>query len=197
MRKKLPILVAVLLLMSGCAVKTLPPVKRYSIEQTVRLDKTYSVKDCDSFGVEFPQSDGEIMSKNMIYVRGFEKNRYYFSKWFETPNTMISRLLYSALNSSKICKNIYYTTDNSDVDYVLHSKILEFDQVFDQNRSYGVVNMVFYITNKSGAIVSQKDFYNKTASLSNDAKGGVVSLNESSQKVIKKAIEWIYKTLSK
>jgi ABC-type uncharacterized transport system auxiliary subunit len=109
---------------------------------------------------------------------------------------MLSKLLYSASKKASICKNIYYMMPSDNASFSLQSKILEFDQVFNDKGSKGVVDIIFYITNEEGSVVSQKEFKVEKSSPSNNAKGGVVALNQAAKDIVKKAVVWMGAQLS-
>ncbi len=184
------IIFILLIILEGCAVKPLPATKKYTIGQNIDIEKISTTSKCLNINIAFPQSSAEILSKNIIYVKGLEKNRYYFSRWFESPNLMISKLLYKVFKKVSICKNIYYMMPKESIPFNLESKILEFDQVFEGKSSKGVVDIIFYITDKNGNILSQKEFRVEKNSLSNNAKGGVEALSKATKEIIEKAVVW-------
>ncbi|NPA73451.1 MAG: hypothetical protein GXO12_01950 [Epsilonproteobacteria bacterium] len=198
MRKKISILTVILFLTVGCAVKPLPPTKRYRIKSDDIKIKSFSKPvGCDSINISFVDSDDKIMSKDIIYVKGLEKNRYYFSKWFETPNLMLTKLLFQSVKKSGICKNVYYMMDDLNPKYTLNSKILEFDQVFDNNSSYAVADILFYIVDGDSNIIAEKEFRVFKKSPSNDAAGGVKSLSSATNDIIEKTLSWMRNSMQR
>ncbi len=188
------ILLSFLIVFSGCAVKTLPPVKKYSIEKDINIKKFKDDK-CGSVNISFMQSCDVLMSKNMIYSKGLEKNSYYFSRWFQPPPAMLTNLIYKTIKDSDICKDTYFQMPNIQTNYTLHSKLLEFDQRFYDAKSYGVVDIIFYITDKKGSIVTRKEFSITVKARSNDAMGGVEAINKASNIVSKEVAYWFFKSI--
>ncbi len=188
------ILLLFLIVFSGCSIKTLPPVKKYSIEKNINIKKFKNDK-CNTINIAFMQSSDILMSKNMIYSKGLEKNSYYFSEWFQVPSVMLTNLIYQTMKDSDICKDVYYQMPSFQTDYTLHSKLLEFDQRFDDTKSYGIVDVLFYITDKKNHIIAQKEFSVVSKATSNNAIGGVKAINKASNILIKKVICWIFKSI--
>jgi len=130
----------------------------------------------------------------MIYVKGLQKNSYYFSKWYETPNQMLNDLFYTGLSQSKICKNIYSFGLMIPSDLVLKSQILDFSQKFIGNHSFSEVKIIFFLVNKNNLLIAQKEFDTKVTCDTNNA---VKALSKASKQITSKMINWLYKILDK
>jgi len=184
--------------LSGCSIKSLPPTKSYTINTQIHI-KSIAInhQKCKSIKINFPDSSNFIMSTNMIYVKGLQKNSYYFSKWYETPNQMLNDLFYTGLSQSKICKNIYSFGLMIPSDLVLKSQILDFSQKFIGNHSFSEVKIIFFLVNKDNLLIAQKEFDTKVICDTNNAQGGVKALSKASKQITSKMINWLYKILDK
>ena len=183
----------IFLLLGGCATKTLPPIKKYTIDENIKKI-TLHIKNCKSLKVEFPKSSDEIFSKNIIYKIGLEKNSYYFSKWYETPNEMIYKSVLFFLQNSKACKSVFPDDFDGNVDYTLNINIMEFIQKFIFDKSYVQIKVLFFIKNKN-RIIAQKLFNVIEQCKSNDAVGGVEAFDKASKKLIKRVALWLESVL--
>ncbi len=188
------IYMCVILFLSGCATKILPPIKKYTIDNTISINKM-KTKNCQSIIIKFPQSNNEFFSKNIIYEKGLEKNAYCFSKWYETPNQMLYELLLSSLQKSQICKFVYPQEIATQTNYTLGSEILDFSQKFIKSKSYARVKILFYLKDKNGKTRDQKIFQEIVKCKTNNAIGGVEALNEATKKLVIKFLIWINKDI--
>jgi ABC-type uncharacterized transport system auxiliary subunit len=181
-----------IILFAGCSTKSLPPITKYTIDESIDVDiLPVKVGNCKSIKIGFPQSSDEIFSKNIIYQKGLQKNGYYFSKWFETPNEMLYKLVLSSLQKSKICKMILPEEMDTFAQYSLGINILDFSQIFTKNGSHAMVKVLFYIKDKKGNIKAQKLFDEVAKCKSDDAKGAVDALNKASKKLDLELVKWL------
>ncbi len=186
------IYICIILFLSGCSTKILPPIKKYAIDNAVSINKDImKSKNCQSIIIKFPQSSNEIFSKNIIYEKGLEKNAYCFSKWYETPNQMLYKLILLSLQKNQICRFVYPQGITTQVNYILGSEILDFSQKFIKSKSYAKVEILFYLKDKNGRIRNQKIFQEIVKCKTNNAIGGVEALNEATKKLVTKFLKWI------
>ncbi len=188
-------LTIIILLLGGCATKSLPPIKKYSISKSLKVKKIAD-KKCKNVNISLFQSSDEILSKKIIYQKGLEKNYYYFSRWFEAPDLMVSKLIYDFFKSSSVCKESYLMMDKLNPQYTLNGKIIEFGQKFDKNGSFGVVDIMCYIENSQNDIVAQKEFISIKKAPGNNAKGGIEAINKASNEVALKILKWFQDSIN-
>ncbi len=190
---KISYLFLIILLFGGCATKTLPPIKKYTIDENIKKVNLH-ISNCKSIKVEFPKSNDEIFSKNIIYQKGLEKNSYYFSKWYETPNDMLYKYILSLLQKNRICKTILPEDFNGNTKFILSMDILDFVQKFYSDKSYVEVRVLFYIKDKNDNIISQKLFNETAKCSSNNAIGAVKAFNEALKKLMQDFTIWLDET---
>ena len=188
---KISYLFLTILLFGGCATKTLPPVKKYTIDENIKKI-TVHIKNCNSLKVEFPKSSDEVFSKNIIYKKGLEKNSYYFSKWYETPNEMIYKTVLFLLQNNRVCNAVLPEDFSGNTDYTLNINILEFIQKFSFGKSHVQIKILFYIKYKN-KVTAQKIFNVTAQCESNDAIGAVAAFNRASKKLMKRVTLWLEK----
>ena len=191
---KLTYLLLIALLFGGCATKTLPPIKKYTIDENLKKI-TLHAANCKSIKVEFPKSSDEIFSKDIIYKKGFEKNSYYFSKWYETPNEMLYNSILSLLQTSSICKTVLPEDFDGKSEFSLSMDILDFAQKFSGNKSHVQVRVLFYIKDKNGNITGQKLFNETVKCSSNDAVGAVKAFSKASKQLMQDFAIWLEQVL--
>ncbi len=189
---KILLIFLIIVLLAGCNTKTLPPIKKYTIDDKIDIAiATDKIPECKNIKISFPQSSNEIFSKNIIYQKGLQKNSYYFSKWYETPNEMLYKLVLFSLQKKEICKMILPEDISISTQYDLNSNILDFSQKFINKQSYGEVKILFYVKNSKGDLIAQKLFDEIVKCKSKDAKGGVGALNKASKKITLSLIGWL------
>ena len=184
-------LVAILLFLTGCSNKVLPPVKKYTITPTFEVQKHVADNNCKSLKVTFPQSSNEIMTKNIIYIKGFEKNSYYLSKWYETPSQMLSKLFYNVLKQRQICQNVIYYDENINSKYILKSDIIDFYQIIHGKKSFVKISVIFYLTNDNGQLLAQKAFTVTSPVYKTNAFYAVKAFNKASLKLSRDLVGWL------
>ncbi len=190
------IYICIILLLSGCAIRNLPPIKKYTIDNTVSINKDImKTKNCQSIIIKFPQSSNEFFSKNIIYEKGLEKNAYCFSKWYETPNQMLYKIILLSLQKNQICRFVYPQGVSTQANYILGSEILDFSQNFIKSKSYAKVKILFYLKDKNGKVKNQKIFQEIVKCKTNNAIGGVEALNEAIEKLVTKFLKWINESI--
>ncbi len=191
---KISYLFLIVLLFSGCTTKTLPPVKKYTIDEDIKHIALH-IENCKSLKVEFPKSSDEIFSKNIIYQKGLEKNSYYFSKWYETPNEMLYNSVLSLLQTNRVCKMVLPEDFNGNFEFVLSMNILEFMQKFSYDKSYVSVKVLFYIKDKNNTVIGQKLFNETAKCSSNDAAGAVKAFNTASKQLMQDFAIWLKRVM--
>ena len=180
----------IMLILGGCSTKTLPPIKKYTIDENL-VKSTLHIKNCKSIKVNFPKSSDEIFSKNIIYQKGLEKNSYYFSKWYETPNEMLYNSVLSLLQINRVCKMVLPEDFSGNSEFILDMNILEFMQKFSYDKSYVNIKVLFYIKDKNDNIISQKLFNKIVKCSSNDAVGAVKAFNKASKQLMQDFTAWL------
>ena len=191
---KISYLFLIVLLFGGCTTKTLPPVKKYTINEDIKYTALHPA-NCKSLKVEFPKSSDEIFSKNIIYKKGLEKNSYYFSKWYETPNEMLYKSVLSILQNSKVCEMVLPEDFDGIANLTISMDILDFTQNFSYDKSYVSIKVLFYIKDKNGSIIAQK-FLNENAECSsNDAVGAVKAFNAASKQLMQDFAIWLKRVM--
>ncbi len=191
---KISYLFLTILLFGGCATKTLPPVKKYTIDENIKKI-TVHIKNCNSLKVEFPKSSDEVFSKNIIYKKGLEKNSYYFSKWYETPNEMIYKTVLFLLQNNRVCNAVLPEDFDGKSEFSLSMDILDFVQKFSGNKSHVQVRVLFYIKDKNRNITGQKLFNETVKCSSNDAVGAVKAFNKASKQLMQDFAIWLEQVL--
>jgi len=180
----------IMLILGGCSTKTLPPIKKYTIDENL-VKSTLHIKNCKSIKINFPKSSDEIFSKNIIYQKGLEKNSYYFSKWYETPNEMLYNSVLSLLQTNRVCKMVLPEDFSGNSEFILDMNILEFMQKFSYDKSYVNIKVLFYIKDKNDNIISQKLFNKIVKCSSNDAVGAVKAFNKASKQLMQDFTAWL------
>ncbi len=184
-----------LLFLTGCSNKVLPPLKKYTITPTLEVRKDFKGNDCKSLKITLPQSSNEIMTKNIIYIKGFEKNSYYLSKWYETPNQMLAKLFYNVLKQKQICQNIIYYNESFNSKYILKSDIIDFYQIVKEKKSFVKISVIFYLIDDNGQLLAQKEFTVTSPTYRTNAFSAVQAFNKASMKLSRDLVNWLAKTL--
>jgi len=131
--KIFPAALALLLFFGGCSVKKVPATTFYHISQeTPGIEESPYRGVIDSVKIRFirPSRVGE--STSIYYTdKDFRQQPYAYSRWYDTPSTMLEGKLLLALEKSKIAKNVTGDSSAADAENLLEIGVIYFVHRFD------------------------------------------------------------------
>jgi ABC-type uncharacterized transport system auxiliary subunit len=185
--------------MSGCSLRPdpNPPITRYDVNPEIVLT-------CK------PQPKTQSIHLNLIddlltryqftirYVKSdLESGTYLYSQWEQPLSQSIATTLYRAYKIDGKFTHLLYEMNKRPNTVQIDIKVLAFEHRFtDQNHSKGVVIMdatIFDSQNKK--ILAGRLFRSEVPAISNDAKGGVIALNQALGEIISNLVCWSQKQL--
>ncbi|XOB63751.1 hypothetical protein ACMC56_08025 [Campylobacterota bacterium DY0563] len=167
-------------LLSGCisVTKELPSyntynlnIKEKNIKSTKYLDKSINVLE--------PKTITSYNSKNILYSKdNLEYDKYALNKWMDRPTKMLQKQIAKYLTFTKDYK--YVSTSNLKIesDYKLVSQLVDFNHLFEEDKSYAKFTIRVYLVNNKNEKVYFKNFSYKKLCKTNDALGFVKSIEE-------------------
>lgn len=167
-------------LFSGCisVTKELPSyntynlnIKEKNVKSTKYLDKSINVLE--------PKTITSYNSKNILYSKdNLEYDKYALNKWMDRPTKMLQKQIAKYLTFTKDYK--YVSTSNLKIesDYNLVSQLVDFNHLFEEDKSYAKFTIRVYLVNNKNDKVYFKNFSYKKLSKTNDALGFVKSIEE-------------------
>ncbi len=117
----------------------------------------------------------------------------YFAKstWAETPADMLRPLLVETLHKTHHFRVVTTTQASGASDYVLHTQIVEFRQVFYQGASEVHIKMAAQIVKTStGQVIANKLFNVVEPAPQNSPYGGVVAANHAAAEMLRQVAEF-------
>ncbi len=193
--KVFPAALGFLLFFGGCSVKKVPPTAFYRISQeTPGIRESANKQAIDSIRVTFSRSSRVSESSSIYYTdKDFRQQPYAYSRWYDTPATMLEGKLIFALEKSKIAKNVTGSSSAADTKTVLEIGVLDFVHEFGKSgRSRGkAVILASLVRNRDGKTLCAKLFEADSTAATDDAEGGVAALNSASDKIVAEIVEWL------
>jgi cholesterol transport system auxiliary component len=117
----------------------------------------------------------------------------YFAKstWAETPGQMLKPLLVETLHKTHHYRVVTSTETAGQSDYVLHTQIVEFRQVFFMGSSDVHFKMAAQIVKtNSGQVIANKLFYVVEPAPENSPFGGVVAANHATAEMLRQVAKF-------
>ena len=167
-------------LFSGCisVTKELPSYNTYNLninEANVKSTKYFD----KSINVLEPKTITSYNSKNILYSKNnLEYDKYALNKWIDKPTKMLQKQISKYLTLTKDYK--YISTSNLKVesDYNLITQLVDFNHLFEDNKSYAKFTIRVYLVNNKNEKVHFRNFSYIKQCQTNNALGFVKSINE-------------------
>jgi len=185
-----------LFFLSGCIslTKDLPPFTTYTISLDEQQNVTQNIKKGFSIEILEPKALGSVNSKLISYTKqNYQNETYALSKWSDHPSKLLQANIVQYLDNTNKYKYITSSKVNINTNYKLISELDNFNQEFDGDKSYAVLNIKVYLVDHHK--VNAKRFIYKEACDENSAYGSVKALNKVSNRFIKDLDIWIEKSL--
>lgn len=191
------LLILIFLLMSGCGFQS-PAITEYSLltAPTKAVSPYQSIHK--NIKIATPSAPSSLASKSIHYITSaHESGNYLYSKWSDTPSTMIENSLFQSLQESHLFTTVSPSFSLAQSDYLLESNLLLFHHHINENgTSSGVIDISFRLIDlESKKVLSTKHFTLSNPAQSKDAKGGTLALHKSLEEINIQVVEWLNSTL--
>lgn len=187
----------ILLLLSGCSTSS-PSINEYTLftpqaptSQKIPLfSKTLTVASVKAIP--------SLCGKNLIYLReNGETGSYLYSRWSDTPATLMQRSLIQSFNDNTLFVSISPASSLAQSDWVLESDLNSFYHRFTKDASEGYIDMTYRLIDVHTKVsIASKRFVITAPAHSMDALGGIEALKHAQNELNHQSIEWL-KTLTK
>jgi len=177
-----------------------------SITKEVSSYDTYSLKLNNKSAQKFriqesieiiePKSLGSLNTLNIVYKNpSLSQESYALSKWSDKPSKMLQGMIIENLsNEYEFVKSPYIKAQTS---YRVQGLILDFKQVYEDNKSYVSIKINNYLENKVSRKTLFKQFSYKKETRGKNARSTVIDLNELSNLYVRDLNLWIKEELKK
>ncbi|MDP3301406.1 MAG: ABC-type transport auxiliary lipoprotein family protein [Sulfuricurvum sp.] len=191
--KRIALFITIVVLFTGCSTVR-PPIKEYtllpsytpahdspaSFNGTLKLSSTRSIASLASTQFYYLKEDSSI-------------NAYLYSKWSDTPSSMIDRSVTSSLQKEQLFETLIPPTSSATADLILESDLNAFYHRFHNgSTSEGFINITYRLINpKTKITIASKHFTIIEPSPSSDAKGGVIALGNATHNLSEQCASWL------
>jgi cholesterol transport system auxiliary component len=193
MRRGISIVVAVGMILGGCAFKEMPPIRVYTIQNsavTVSHSTKYRQKILQ---LSYPRALSGRATDQMHYsYSSMERGTYQNARWENTLPRLLQGTLVAALQQSRIFKAVFPETSAIREDLRLESLIYDFSHHIRGGSSYAAVSIRFALLDaETGALVKTKRFTYSEKTTTCNAQGYVEAVNRIMKKLTADLIMWL------
>lgn len=186
------------LVLAGCSTTT-PPINEYTILPTYSSEAAArNTPQADlSLRLAPTKSIASLASKELFYLHDTgQTGAYLYSRWADTPASMIDRSLISSLQNRALFNALLPNGSNANADLILESNLHAFYHRFSTNgTNEGFIDITYrLIEAKNKQTVASKRFIVTVPSQSADAKGGADALNLAARNLGRETIQWLEMT---
>ncbi len=184
------------LLLSGCGVKSSPPVDEYTIKPKLSLNSTKETK-CRQKEIKVlsPFAPYKFTTNDLHYiVLQYEEGRFNRSAWSESVASSVYNEIVDTLRKSALFKSVQNYSSVAKHDYLLEIQINDFMQYFskDLKSSYAVVDITLTLVDRQEyRVIAQKNFVKRAEVSRLDAKGGIEVLNALFAQTLEEMVVWL------
>lgn len=196
MKKPIKYILAIfiIVLLSGCVNKTLPPLKTFNLIADKECCKSKFNQQEITLQILEPSTNKYLNSTSLYYSDDkYLLQTYKLSKWSDYPTKMLQEVMLSKLDELNLFNNIITNTIYAKPDYILQSELFDFKQIIENNKSHILFKIKFYLIDedRNDNMVS-KTFSYKIATKSIDAYGAIEGFNNGVNLMLNDLSQWLY-----
>ena len=155
---KKSILLATILLITGCSVKT-TPINSYDLSTRYQVSSVKQHKN-RVLMVKYPSSLDALGSSKIFYKRDGEVSYYLYSQWSAPLNRLIYSQLVKNIATSNLFESVVGYSSEVSSDLNLETQIIDFYHVVNGENSYADISIKARLVNAySEKIVKEKLFH--------------------------------------
>lgn len=181
------------LVLAGCSTTT-PAINEYTIIPLYSPQKSLSLPSDLSLKLTPTKSIASLASKEFYYLRdSTQTGSYLYSRWSDTPASMIDRSLLSSLQNRHLFATLLPATSTAYADRTLESDLHAFyHRFYHDGSSEGFIDITYrLIDSKSKKAIASKRFVITEPSTSADADGGVNALRAATHRLSQESTLWL------
>jgi len=178
---------------AGCAVKQVPPTRYYALDFTPSRHQTAQTPRFDTLKIVTADPTRIALSTALFYRRDNLLQPYAYSRWSETPLSMVENILAVALKEAHVARHVVTADSRARADALLEISLLDFSQLFTPHRpSAGhMLLKAALIDPKTGQVIRSRLFEASREAPTPDAEGGVTALQRCTEAVIAEMTAWL------
>lgn len=191
--KRTVFLISAVMALAGCS-GTAPAIKEYTILPSKTVHSSYAPLSRGSLRIAPAKTVPSLASKNIYYLHeGGEAGKYLYSRWSDTPASLIERSLTSSLQEHGVFGVLLSSTSTARPSYILESDLNAFYHRFPSvGTSDGYIDITYRLIDpKTNNTLGSKRFQLTVKALSDDAKGGVDALSKATEELSLQCTQWL------
>lgn len=192
--KHIPLFITIVVLLTGCSTMH-PPISEYTILPSAYTPAGNTPANLNgTLKLSSTRSIASLASTQFYYLKEASSiNAYLYSKWSDTPSSMIDRSLTSSLQKEQLFETLIPQTSSATADLVLESDLNAFYHRFHKDStSEGFIDITYRLINpKTKTTIASKRFTIIEPSPSQDAKGGVIALGNATHNLSGQCTSWL------
>jgi len=171
-----------------------PPVNEYTILPLYSPQEALSTPANLSLRIMPTRSIASLASKELYYLHDTtQTGTYLYSRWADTPASMIDRSLVSSLQNRHLFSALLPAATSANADLVLESDLHAFYHRFnDKKNSEGVIDITYrLIESKNKKTIASKRFLITSAAATANAEGGADALTSATHHLSQESTLWL------
>ena len=191
--KHIALLITILSLFTGCSAIR-PATFEYTILPSYIPTGTVGESINGTLKLSSTRSIASLASTQFYYLKESSSiNAYLYSKWSDTPSSMIDRMLTSSLQNQHLFDTLVPSTSSASADLILESDLNAFYHRFHNDaNSEGLIDITYRLIDpKTKTTLSSKRFIITEPSPSEDAKGGAIALQNATYTLSSQCLSWL------
>lgn len=197
--RSITFLIPIALLIGGCSPTLTPSTKEYTIYPTKGESSASKPISTKTLRLMSSKTLPSLSSRDLVYLRqNGEIGNYLYTRWSDTPGTLIERSLLHALQEHRLFTTLLNSTSSAQSDLVLESDLSAFYHHFEgEHKSHGVIDITYrLIDSKTKLPIASKRFFITKEAPTDNAEGGIKALSDATQELTRQCILWIQKEVT-
>lgn len=192
--KHTALLISTVIILAGCTAAT-PSVSEYTILPSATPRHAHQEPlSSASLRISTIKALPSLSSKSLYYLReGHESGAYLYSRWSDTPASMIQRVLTSSLEEQRVYAVLLPSASSAQANHVLESDLAAFYHRFHADgTSEGYIDITFYLVDAhTKKTLGSRRFTLTAKAPTADAEGGVSALAEATRELGSQCTRWL------
>ena len=136
--------------------------------------------------------DNKSIHYRLLYLNPSQSHSYANSRWIATPAALFAQQLRNRI-AANAQEQVIKDSSIAMVDYVLHTELEEFTQLFDSAADSRIVTglRASLIERNTRKLLAQRNFYITATAPSADATGAVSAFSAASNQLLDELINWL------
>ena len=195
----LPILV--LILLTACSTRELPPVSVYTLQvmqaPPARPHQPGTTRQKPTLKLDDIQSARPFTTTQMLYTKtGLDQNSFAYSRWSDSPVSLLRQLLVEKLSRSNLFAAVLPTDSTVRSNLLLESNLLDFSLHMDTDKTEGVLEIRFLLLDRrDGQVISNRLFRAAVPVASANPANTAAALEQATSQVADQLLSWLTRTL--